>query len=63
MKIEDQAAAFLGEAHVCNELRFEYGRDHTHAFDFDDDLILDQQVQVISAERLTFVIGGHSDLT
>jgi hypothetical protein len=44
-------------------LRFEHWDNRDDALDFNYDEVFHEEVHVIGAEKMSFVVGGHAELT
>ena len=62
VEVDEEAEGFVGEAEVGDELgevEVVYGAD---GFEFEDDVILDEQIDSLGWELLAFVFADETDL-
>jgi hypothetical protein len=57
MEIDEQSHAAVAELHVSQQLGFEYRKHFRDGFEFDDDLIFDENVNSVTAIELYALIS------
>jgi hypothetical protein len=62
VKVEDQATTFLGQSHVREELGLADRSDRDHTLHFDNDGVLNDEIDAIIADGPTFVQRRDANL-